>query len=212
MDARSDKIGRPGTLRARRAALALAFALGASATTGCGREFFREWADMDVSEAVFEKSRDPRWRLETFSIEPPAMSRHGNPYDPDRIPAPPDDRATEALGPVPQWPVNRLLTPTEGTGYIEMLESWQTNKRQDPVRPVRDLRHPVRTGRDDSSTRLRLSILALPPRPEFRDHRLADVADFCTGCRPVAVDDAAPDASQPGQSRPGAPGLPPASP
>ena len=64
---------------------------------GCGREFFREWANQDVSEAVFEKSRDPRWRLDLFSIEPPALSRYADPYDPDRPPAPPDDYATEAL-------------------------------------------------------------------------------------------------------------------
>ena len=59
--------------RCRRAGLALALAMGAASSTGCGREFFREWADQDVSEAVFEKSRDPRFRLDFFSIEPPAM-------------------------------------------------------------------------------------------------------------------------------------------
>ena len=98
-------------------------ALGAQA--GCGREFFRDWANQDVSEAVFEKSRDPRWRIDLFSVEPPALARHSNPYDPDRPPAPPDDRATEALAPVPQWPDNRLLVPAEGTGYLDMLEAWQ---------------------------------------------------------------------------------------
>src|SRR5512142_1932017 len=28
--------------------------------SGCSREFYREWANQDASEAVFEKSRDPR--------------------------------------------------------------------------------------------------------------------------------------------------------
>ncbi len=69
----------------RLAALAL-LALGSQA--GCGREFYREWANQDVSEAVFEKSRDPRWRLDMFSNDPPAMARFADPYDPDRPPGP----------------------------------------------------------------------------------------------------------------------------
>ncbi len=112
-----------------RAALVVAIAaLGLGG--GCGREFFRNWADQDVSEAVFEKSRDPRWKLDTFSIEPPALSRFANPYDPDRPPAPPDDFATEALSPVPQWPHHRLMVPSEGTGYLDMMETW---RNLDPV-------------------------------------------------------------------------------
>jgi hypothetical protein len=101
------------------AALALGF------ETGCTREFFREWANQDVTEAIFEKSRDPRYRLDLFSIEPPALSRFADPYDQDVPPAPPDDVATEALSPVPQWPDNRLMVPVEGTGYLDMLEAWQ---------------------------------------------------------------------------------------
>lgn len=114
--------------RLRRKALAglgLALACGLS---GCGREFYRNWADQDVSEVVFEKSRDPRWRIDLFSIEPPSMARYADPYDPDRPPAPPDDRAAEALAPVPQWPHHRLLVPMEGTGYIDMLEAWKRDR------------------------------------------------------------------------------------
>jgi Outer membrane efflux protein len=104
---------------------------------GCTREFFREWANQDVSEAVFEKSRDPRWRLDTFSVEPPAMSRFADPYDQDFPPAPPDDLASEALSPVPQSPDNRLIMPTEGTGYIEMLERWKDERDSLPPDPKR---------------------------------------------------------------------------
>src|SRR5215468_6153038 len=99
-----------------RTGLLVALALGGQC--GCTREFYREWANQDVSEAIFEKSRDPRWRLETFSIEPPALSRFADPYDQDVPPAPPDDPPTEALSPVPQWPDNRLIIPAEGTGYL----------------------------------------------------------------------------------------------
>src|SRR3954451_6738939 len=104
----------------------LALALGAQ--LGCGREFFRQWANQDVSEAIFEKSRDPRFRLDMFSIEPPAQARFADPYDPDVPPAPPDDRAAEAMSPVPQWPEHRLITPVEGTGYLDMLETWNQQR------------------------------------------------------------------------------------
>ncbi|MHB1562401.1 MAG: hypothetical protein ACYC61_33590, partial [Isosphaeraceae bacterium] len=64
-----------------RAVLLAALAVGPQA--GCTREFFREWANQDVSEVIFEKSRDPRWRLDTFSVESPALSRFADPYDQD---------------------------------------------------------------------------------------------------------------------------------
>ncbi|MEO6810772.1 MAG: hypothetical protein ABI353_16780, partial [Isosphaeraceae bacterium] len=109
--------------RARRVA-GFVMALALTANLGCGREFFRQWADQDATEAIFEKSRDPRFRLDMFTIEPPALSRFADPYDPDRPPAPPDDRAAEALSPTPQWPHFRLLTPQEGTGYLDQMEAW----------------------------------------------------------------------------------------
>ena len=109
----------------RRPLAVLCLVMAALGQAGCGREFFREWANQDVSEVIFEKSRDPRFRIDLFSIDPPAMSRYADPYDPDRPPAPPDDYATQALSPVPQWPDNRLIVPLEGSGYLEMLESYQ---------------------------------------------------------------------------------------
>ena len=75
-------------LQIGRGALLAALAVGAQA--GCTREFFREWANQDVSEAIFEKSRDPRWRIDVFSVEPPWMARYADPYDQDVPPAPPD--------------------------------------------------------------------------------------------------------------------------
>ena len=107
---------------------AILVALCSVAPAGCTREFFREWANQDASEAVFEKSRDPRWRIDMFSIEQPGMSRFADPYDQDVPPAPPDDPAAEALSPVPQWPDNRLMIPVEGTGYQDLLEYWQRDR------------------------------------------------------------------------------------
>ena len=96
--------------------------LAVGSQTGCGREFYREWANQDVSEAVYEKSRDPRYRMDVYSVEPPALARFADPYDPDRPPAPPDDYAAQALSPVPQWPDHRLIMPVEGTGYLKLLD------------------------------------------------------------------------------------------
>ena len=125
---RTRRSPRSGNAVLRPVGVALLAALAIGSQGGCTREFYREWANQDVSEAIFEKSRDPRWRLDIFSIEPPALSRFADPYDPDAPPAPPDDLAAEALSPVPQWPSNRLINPAEGTGYWELLEYW---KRQD---------------------------------------------------------------------------------
>lgn len=118
------RLNAAGDRRRRRwARVAMAALLGTTpALVGCGREFFREWADQDVTEAVFEKTRDPRWRMPVFTVDPPAMSRFADYSDPDRPPAPPDDPSTEALSPYPQKPHMRLMVPMEGTGYLDLLE------------------------------------------------------------------------------------------
>lgn len=104
--------------------------LGVGSLSGCTREFYREWANQDVAEAVFEKSRDPRWRLDAFSIEPPPLSRFADPYDPEFPPAPPDDPTAEMLSPVPQRPDNRLIVPIEATSHLEMMENWMRERDQ----------------------------------------------------------------------------------
>jgi hypothetical protein len=126
---------RTGVLKRQLRRGAILTLLAAGSQIGCTREFFREWANQDVSEAVFEKSRDPRWRLDTFSVEPPAVSRFADPYDQDFPPAPPDDPAAEALSPVPQLPDNRLIVPAEGTGYIELMETWRRDAELAANRP-----------------------------------------------------------------------------
>ncbi|RUL82522.1 TolC family protein [Tautonia sociabilis] len=112
--------------RAARLAMAAAALV---ASPGCTREFFRNWADQDVTEAIFEKSRDPRFRIDLFTVTPPALSRFADPYDPDRPPAPPDDYVAQVLNPQPQKPGHRLLTPAEGTGYLDLLEQWRRERQ-----------------------------------------------------------------------------------
>ncbi|QDV36809.1 TolC family protein [Tautonia plasticadhaerens] len=128
----TSKTRRASGSRSARLALAIA-ALAAS--PGCTREFFRNWADQDVTEAIFEKSRDPRHRIDLFTITPPPTSRFSDPYDPDRPPAPPDDYVAQELNPQPQRPRHRLITPAEGTGYLDLLEQWRRERgpRRRPV-------------------------------------------------------------------------------
>jgi hypothetical protein len=122
---RNSRNPRPRTTARQLGFGAILAAVAVGTQSGCTREFYREWANQDVSEAVFEKTRDPRWRMDVFSVEPPALSRFADPYDQEVPPAPPDDPAAEALSPVPQWPDNRLLVPPEGTGYLDLLEYWR---------------------------------------------------------------------------------------
>ena len=134
MKTRAATSHRPGKRRRPRRIVAIAL-LALGLHSGCGREFFREWANQDVSEAVFEKSRDPRYRLDVFSVDPPALARFADPYDPDRPPAPPDDFAAQALSPVPQWPDHRLIMPVEGTGYLKLLDEVERYESPPPAPP-----------------------------------------------------------------------------
>src|SRR5262249_48000749 len=47
-----------------------------------------------------------------------------------------------------QWPDNRLLVPVEGTGYLDLLESWRTNTTKLPAEgpATRDPNSPVPEG------------------------------------------------------------------
>ncbi len=153
---RSDALSR----RLRRGAILTLLAVGSQA--GCTREFFRDWANQDAAEAVFEKSRDPRWRLDAFSIEPPAMSRFADPYDPEFPPAPPDDPATEALSPVPQWPDHRLIVPVESTGYIDMMEGWMREREAAIASGKISLKGYAPPG---NGGRNGIPQLVIPPRP-----------------------------------------------
>ncbi|MBI3462466.1 MAG: TolC family protein [Planctomycetes bacterium] len=68
--------------------LALAAALG-----GCSRAFYRRQADRETYEILEERAADPQWAIPNTSIDPRRQSRLYDPFDPDRPPMPPDDRA-----------------------------------------------------------------------------------------------------------------------
>ncbi len=146
----------------------------------------------------------PRYRLDLFSIEPPALSRFADPYDPDRPPAPPDDFAAQSLSPVPQWPDHRLIMPVEGTGYLKLLDEGpryespapkpqagarsQAASQPDDPAPAVGRRSALRADRPRRRRRpipaARQSAGCARPRSlslEFRDERRGDVADFLGG-------------------------------
>ncbi len=195
----------PRFARDARSAILLALAVGGQA--GCGREFFRNWANQDASEAVFEKSRDPRWRIELFSAEPPATSRFASPYDPDRPPAPPDDRATEALSPVPQWPDYRLLVPAEATGYLDMLEAWSRDRPAPSNNPVTNTRT---ISGDIGAPSTVGSNAGMPPTPPPTPPATGAASPFANPTGPAVPVPPAPPALPPGtNSGPTTPGLTP---
>ena len=65
--------------------------------SGCNRTYYRQKADHEVAVLIDEKSNDPRWALDNFSIEWDPRSRFQEVYDRDFPPMPPDDPASHEL-------------------------------------------------------------------------------------------------------------------
>src|SRR2546428_13963865 len=99
-----------------RIALVTAGLLVLAVSGGCSRAYYRQRADREANGVIAEKSRDPRWPVQDFRIEPDPRSRFAEPHCPDHPPMPPDDPAANALAPKPQKPDEMLLHPNEGTG------------------------------------------------------------------------------------------------
>ncbi|MDA7951568.1 MAG: TolC family protein [Pirellulaceae bacterium] len=66
-------------------------------TVGCSRSYYRQQADNEAYALVAEKTADPRWPLENFSIEPDYRSRMFDPFSLDCPPIPLDDPASGAF-------------------------------------------------------------------------------------------------------------------
>ncbi|MDX1962516.1 MAG: TolC family protein [Pirellulales bacterium] len=65
--------------------------------TGCTRGMYRQQADKEVYAAVHEKTDDPRWPLQNYTIEIDPRSRMYDGFDPDKEPLPPDDPTSHEL-------------------------------------------------------------------------------------------------------------------
>lgn len=105
---------------------------------GCTRRFYRNQADRDVAGVIAGKDVFPDWKIENYNgAYPDARARFSDPTNPDRPPMPPDDPAAKMLGPNPQKPRHAGIGSFEGTGYLDLLASWDALNR-DPARPAQD--------------------------------------------------------------------------
>jgi outer membrane protein TolC len=66
-------------------------------SAGCGRPFYRRQADQQSYGLIGCATRDPRWPLKDYTIQPSPASRFFDPNDPDRPPMPPDDPTSHLL-------------------------------------------------------------------------------------------------------------------
>ncbi len=62
--------------------------------SGCTQQFYRMQADKEVKYLVTQKSNDPRWQFDSFTIGMDPRSRYFDPTDPDGPPMPYDDPAS----------------------------------------------------------------------------------------------------------------------
>ena len=67
------------------------------AAIGCSREHYRRTADQDVYQAVGQKTCDPFWPLDGYTIQPSPESRFYDVANPNYPPMPPDDPAAHKL-------------------------------------------------------------------------------------------------------------------
>lgn len=130
----------PRTARSRLAvthclALPLFAALWLAVSSGCTRTMYREQADAEVYAAVQQKTNDPRWALENYTIAVNAHSRMYDGYNPDREPLPPDDPAAHELmhyiddmSGYPCWHRNGDTPFVENPEWYELLPRNQKNQ------------------------------------------------------------------------------------
>ena len=107
------------------------YVLLASLTTqsGCTRKFYRNQADKEVDCILTEKNVHDAWRIDGSYHLPPDADGFADPSCPDRPPMPPDDPATKKLSPNPQKPGKAGVGNFEGTGYLELMASWDAENR-----------------------------------------------------------------------------------
>jgi hypothetical protein len=108
----------------------VALALGGG-LTGCTRNFFRQRADRDVDKILEEKDQYPQWAVEQFHVYPDPRARFADPTDPDHPPMPPDDPAARHLSPNPQKPGKAGSARVDGTGYLDLLATWDRENREE---------------------------------------------------------------------------------
>lgn len=108
--------------------LLLSLAASLATATGCTRRFYREQADRQSEELLTEKDC-PQWKIEDWHVYPNPLARFGDPSNPDHPPMPYDDPAAKNLSPNPQRPGKWGYGDSEGTGWLELIRTWDTINR-----------------------------------------------------------------------------------
>lgn len=98
---------------------------------GCTRRFFRVAADKEVNDILAEKDRYGIWPIRDWHVYPDGRARFADPTNPDHPPMPPDDIATDQLSPRPQQPGKGGVGRVEGTGYLDIMKTWDEANRKE---------------------------------------------------------------------------------
>ena len=114
--------------RSLRTTMLLAMAVALIAATGCSRAHYRRQADKEVYGLIDCASRDPRWPVDDYTIQPDPRSRMFDPDNPDRPPMPPDDPESHKLmhcvdgkKGYPCWHDNGDTDQVENASFVDYL-------------------------------------------------------------------------------------------
>lgn len=114
--------------------LLLAGMLGLS-LSGCTRHFYRDRADLEVSDILTQKDQYAEWQIEQYHVYPDPRARFADDSNPDRPPMPPDDPASAEMAPNPQKPPHKAgVRLIEGTGYLDLLADWDRENRAEAAK------------------------------------------------------------------------------
>jgi hypothetical protein len=101
--------------------------------TGCTRKFYRNQADLEVSDILTQKDQFAEWQIDQYHVYPDPRARFADDTNPDRPPMPPDDPASAEMAPNPQKPRHAGIRLIEGTGYLDLLAQWDRENRGEAV-------------------------------------------------------------------------------
>jgi Outer membrane efflux protein len=169
--------------------------------TGCTRSFYRKAADAEVNDVLGEKDKYPLWGIEQYHVYPDARARFADPTNPDRPPMPPDDQAVWKATPHPQQPGHAGVAYVQGTGYLELIRSWDDENRTRRKDELVRLREEDEDGGKNGQKAPGKSGPEILPAPRAAS-KLPD--DGLSGIQTVAykAPEAAPPPAEPGKAAP----------
>jgi hypothetical protein len=111
------------------------------ALNGCTRTRYRLSADQEATCLVEQKSFDPRWNMDAFTIEMDPRSRYYDPWDRDYPPMPPDDPAAhrymhyiDGMRGWPSWHMNGDIDQLENPYWVGYLGQYMERAENGAVK------------------------------------------------------------------------------